>query len=298
MQAEFYRKLTQHGTSTDEIARLYNLTQASIQSFLRMSFMYHVAANLPLKADVKEKVLDPQEFPISVLERVYENTEARKQLTLSDDLSTFSCSSDQFKQAYSTIVSDIATGTQDSRTLNSSDNIRDYAQRVSRDASIRDSGKQTQTESIVALATPQPQTADRLILLLRKKRRSTRETKSLFSASDIPFKLKGASSLRRFYDELRDLRVKTFPNTTAILFRVFVEKACRHFLKRKGVKVIKVGNETKRLADAQFGELLDFLADRRNQIISDDWTLPHLVDTEKSQYLPEKENWHGCRQEA
>jgi len=28
------------------------------------------------------------------------------------------------------------------------------------------------------------------------------------------------------------------------------------------------------------------------------WTLPHLVDTEKSQYLPEKENWHGCRQEA
>jgi len=29
-----------------------------------------------------------------------------------------------------------------------------------------------------------------------------------------------------------------------------------------------------------------------------DWTLPHLVDTEKSQYLPEKEDWHGCRQET
>jgi len=28
------------------------------------------------------------------------------------------------------------------------------------------------------------------------------------------------------------------------------------------------------------------------------WTLPHLVDTEKSQYLPEEENWHGFRQET
>jgi len=28
------------------------------------------------------------------------------------------------------------------------------------------------------------------------------------------------------------------------------------------------------------------------------WTLPHLVDTEKSQYLLTKEDWHGIGEEA
>jgi hypothetical protein len=28
------------------------------------------------------------------------------------------------------------------------------------------------------------------------------------------------------------------------------------------------------------------------------WTSPHLLDTEKSQYLPVKEDWHGQREEA
>jgi hypothetical protein len=78
------------------------------------------------------------------------------------------------------------------------------------------------------------------------------------------------NSLSKIYDELRSLPVKTYPNTSAILFRVFVDKASRHFLKRKGVKTISIGEETKKLADVTFGEILDFLTEKSNTFIADD----------------------------
>lgn len=86
----------------------------------------------------------------------------------------------------------------------------------------------------------------------------------------MPFKLKGAASLHRLYIELRDLPVKTYPSTAAILFRVFVDKASRHFLKRRGVRTVNVGRQAKKLADVTFGEILDFLSERSNPLIHDE----------------------------
>jgi hypothetical protein len=272
MQAEFYCRLTGHGASIDEISRLYNLPAGNIQSFLRMSFMYHLAASMDLPQDVKERVLDPQNFPISVLERLYDSTEMRKQLTLSDDLSNIYCEPDQFKKAYSKIVSDIATGAQDTRSLNTSDDIREYAQRIRNFAGIENTGKSTTVESLSLHPHEQARTAKHLRKGAGKKQRSTRQTKGLFNAGAIPFRLKGAASLKRFYDELRSLPVATYPNTSAILLRVFTDKACRHFLKRKGVKSIQVGSQSTKLSDVSFGEILDYLTQRSNRLIDDDNT--------------------------
>jgi hypothetical protein len=80
MQAGFYHnKLTKQGASIDELSRSYNLSPGNIQKFLRMSDMYHLAASMDLPQDVQDKVLDPQNFPISGLERLYESPEMRKQ---------------------------------------------------------------------------------------------------------------------------------------------------------------------------------------------------------------------------
>jgi hypothetical protein len=268
MKAEFYRKLNEQGTSLIDISKQYNLTQSSIQDFLRMSRMYRLAVALELPLDVKELVQDPQNFPISTLERIYNSQEARKILTLSDDLSTISCPPSDFKKAFNQIVTDIATSKQDSRTLDKANDISMYTKNVRDAVGIKDTGIKVSIDSIF----PQHQSLSTLSLKkpTPKSTQSTRQTKGLFGASDIPFKLKGASSLHKFYDELKTLPVKTYPNTSAILFRVFVDKASRHFLKRKGIKNISIGRRTKKLADVTFGEILDFLTEKTNTLISDD----------------------------
>jgi transposase-like protein len=267
MKAEFYRKMTEQGTSTNEIAKQYNLSVSTVHSFVRTSRIYRLALAVDLSPEVRELVSDPQRFPISTLERVYDNGDSRKALTITDDLSTISCPPSEFKKALSHIVSDIASGIHDSRTLDTANDIRDYTRKVAESVGIRDTGIPVKVDAILPQHQPTfpitPKTTP-------KPTRSSRQSKGLFGGTDMPFKLKGAMSLRRLYDELRVLPVKTYPNTAAILFRVFLDKAARHFLKRKGVRAVSVGRQTKKLADVTFGEILDFVCEKSNQLIADD----------------------------
>jgi len=268
MQAEFYRKLNEQGVSTVDISRQYNLSPSTIQGFLRMSKIYRLAVALDLPPEVKSLVQDPQNFPMSTIERIYDSPEARKSLTISDDLSTISCPPSDFKKAFTRIVTDVAIGTQNSRTLDKANDIGSYTKTVTDSLNVKTTGNQIPIDSI--FATHQPPPAQPIKKPATRPSSSARHPRGLFGSSDIPFKLKGAKSLSKIYDELRSLPVKTYPNTSAILFRVFVDKAARHFLKRKGVKTISIGEETKKLADVTFGEILDFLSEKSNTFITDD----------------------------
>jgi len=83
MKAEFYRKMTEQGTSTNEIAKQYNLSVSTVHSFVRTSRIYRLALAVDLSPEVRELVSDPQRFPISTLERVYDNGDSRKGLSRS-----------------------------------------------------------------------------------------------------------------------------------------------------------------------------------------------------------------------
>lgn len=278
MKAEFYRKLTEQGTSAADIAKQLSITQSTVQGFLRTSNIYRHALAVDLPPETKGLVSDPQKFPITTLERVYDNAEARRALTLSDDLTTISCPPTEFKRALSQIVADIANGVQDSRSLDTGSEIRDYVTNVAKTFGLRNTGTEVKIETILpqhqpSLPPPSRQTP--------KTTRPTRQPKGLFGSTDVPFRLKGAASLRRLYDELRAMPVRTYPNTTAILFRVFLDKAARHFLKRKGIKTISIGRRPEKLADVSFGEILDFMAERSNQLIADD-NIKKAVRTFKS----------------
>lgn len=278
MKAEFYRKMTEQGTTATEIAKQYNLAASSVQSFVRTSSIYRLALAVDLPPQVRELVSDPQRFPISTLERIYDNGDARKALTLSDDLTTISSPPSEFKKALSQIVSDIATGTEDSRTLDTANDIRDYTRKVVESAGLKGTGTPVKVDEILPQHQPSftitPKTSP-------KSTRSTRQSKGLFGATEMPFRLKGATSLRHLYDELRVLPVKTYPNTASILFRVFLDKSARHFLKRKCVKTINVGRQEKKLGDVSFGEILDFLCEKPNPLIADD-NIKKAVRTFKS----------------
>ena len=268
MKAEFYRKMTEQGISSVEISKQYNITPSSVQGFLRTSRIYRIALGADLPSHVRELVSDPQKFPITNLERIYDNWEARKILTLSDDLETVSCSPSAFRKALNRMVSDIATGEKDSRSLDNAGNIREYAKQIAEDAQIKEIDDKIKIETIFPQHQVYPYPLPQKPHL--KATRSTRQSKGLFGLNDIPFRLTGASSLRRLYDELRGLPVKSYPNTSAILLRVFTDKAVRHFLKRKGQKSISVGRQTKKLVDATFGEILDFLCEKSNPLLGDE----------------------------
>jgi len=278
MQAEFYHRINEQGISTNDLSRQYNLTSSTIQGFLRMSKMYRLAVALDFPPEVKNLVQDPQNFPMSTLERIYNSPEARKSLTFSDDLSVISCPPSDFKKAFAKIVSDIAINEQNSRTLDKASDIGSYVKSVAEAFGIKITDNQIPIDSIFAKHQPPVQSSKKSTT---RKPSSTRRSKGLFGSSDIPFKLKGASSLRHFYDELKTLPVKTYPNTSAILFRVFIDKASRHFLKRKGIKTISIGKRTEKIADVTFGEILDFLTEKSNTLISDN-NIKRAIKTFKS----------------
>lgn len=271
MQAEFYYRMIEDGKTVDEISQLYNLTPSTIQRFLRMCKMHSLSTQLDLGDDIKRKVEDTQTFPITVLERIYESPEMRKHLTLSDDLNKISCQQAQFKDAYAKITTDVANGKETSRTLNKADDIKRYIGDLKKSVKITKIKSSTPIKSLFKGKGIAKRTALKSEAMTSPpKERSKSLPKGLFNATGVPFRIDGATSLRKFYIELRGLPVKTYPNTSAILMRVFVEKSCRHYLKRHKVKEIPIGKKRIKLADASFGELLDYLSKKSTTLISDD----------------------------
>jgi hypothetical protein len=72
---------------------------------------------------------------------------------------------------------------------------------------------------------------------------------------------------------MKSLSVRDYPNTIAVMLRVFVEKACRLFLKRNKKSRLTVTRKKSKVdvhvAYATFGEILQFIASDDNKLIAD-----------------------------
>lgn len=265
MQAEFYGRLVDQGNSPAEIASSFNIQKGEIDRSLRMRTMYHLSASLEYPEKIKKAVLDFEDFNISALQRVYESLDGRSYLTLSSDLNTFSCDEDLFRKAFSKIVTDIARKKEDTRTLHKQKDVQRYVRQLRDEINIKNTGKAVSVKKIIDASAFVRQAGEDK----EKKPRSTRKTKSLFLKSAVPFHIKGAASLRCFYEELQKIPVKTYPNSTAILLRVFIDKACRHYLGRKKITQILSSGKMVNLDDATLGDLLDFLQNKKNTLLRD-----------------------------
>jgi len=273
MQAEFYIRQISNGMSIDELEHEYHRSKSDINRFLKLYYMYNVALSLNYSDEtIQAKVEDKQEFPASVLERIYDAGLMRDFLGI-----TFSADGrlvgekdlDQFKNAYVRIITDIVEKKEDTRTLNDDKGMKRYIEKLV-DCKPKKSGifcyddiVQSKENSSIPLS-----------LSKNSKKSISKRTSIGIIPSGLPFTLNGASSLKKNYDELRKLSVRAYPNATAIMLRTFLDKSLRMYLKsqckinRITVKENKESIE-KRLSDCSLGEVIDYIISPKAKVIED-----------------------------
>jgi hypothetical protein len=231
MQARFYRQLLERGLTPEDLMQTYGVTGGQIQDWIRADAVYRLSCSLDFPDEVKAKVQNNREFPLSTLERLVESQPIRDFLMLKADPKEVLISAAKpqaFLKAFRRIVADVATGKVDSRVANNAEGIAEYlktlgdvkptAKSGSR-FSIRDHLSQTDSPSpSVSTAVGPP-----------------RKPKS--SPSPIPRSLKcfcPDSRIDDIYTELRRLRVDRNPNACAVLLRLLLEFSVSYYMDATG----------------------------------------------------------------
>jgi len=271
MQAEFYVRLMNNGLKAEEIEKEYNLPKSELIKSLKLHNMYSVACNVGgCNSEENNVLLDKQNFPASVLERVYDSAAMRKALKIS--FNKFgeiqgNTHKEDFEKAYRKIISDIVQKKIDTRILNKEADRERYAREI-KDYLPNTEGKFTQADF-----SDKPQN-----MICEEsgsnnvQKRTLKNSKGIIPPG-IPFKLESATNLKKFYEELRKISVKSYPNASGILLRSFLDKSLRMFLKKQGVTKLEVICEgvpkIEALSDISLGELLEYLVKKDVNHIED-----------------------------
>ena len=271
MQAEFYMLQINNGISIEELEQEYHRTKSEINKTLKLYYMYNIARNIVYdNKTIQEKVEDKQNFPASVLERIYDSNIMREFLGISFDSHgnvKGEKDRDAFGKVYQRIITDIVNKKEHTRTLNEEKDFKRYAAGLE-DLRPQKKGKFTYDDFVqeeIKREEPEPN--------LTQVKRSVRKSAGIIPAG-LPFALKGASNLHKNYEELRKLPIKIFANTTAVMLRTFLEKSLRMYLKKCNIHRIPIQEDgsikNKKISDASLGEILDYLISKEVNIIDDD----------------------------
>ena len=231
MQARFYRQLLERGLTPDDLVQSYGVTVGQIQDWIRADAVYRLACSLDFPDDVKVRVQNNREFPLSTLERLVESQPVRDFLMLKPDVREVLISAAKptaFLKAFRRIVSDVATGKVDSRLANDADDIATYVNTLADiKPPAKSSGKFSIRDHLSQTDKPTPIVNTRV----------TARRRIATSPSAIPKGLKCFCSDPRVNDifyELRKLHLDKNPNASAVLLRILLEFGVSFYLDTSG----------------------------------------------------------------
>jgi len=231
MQARFYRQLLERGLTPDDLVQSYGVTLGQIQDWIRADAVYRLACSLDFPDDVKAKVQNNREFPLSTLERLVESQGIREFLMLKADPKEVLISTarpEAFLRAFRGIVADVATGKVDSRVANNAENITKYIRTIE---DVRPAGRSRSKFSI----RNHLQQTDQPTPVVTVKGTARRRTAQ--SRSAIPKGLKcfcADSRVEDIYGELRRLHLDKNPNASSVLLRLLLEFSVSYYLDSTG----------------------------------------------------------------
>lgn len=298
-QAYFYKSQLDNGKTLDDLAKEF--PEQDIPKFIKMLEMHHIAKSLDVNESLKEKVHDDRGFPITTLERFYDDKNIKKFLGI--EFNEFGkvvgkIEKREFKKGFTKIIEDIATGEIDSRKYNSVKQREAYIEKLPLHYKP-DSSKNGSFVSTDFKMQP---------LLESKAARSIkpgkRMPKGLFFQADVPFNL-SSTSLRIVYNELRDISVEAFPNATHELIRSFLECALVYYLKKTDEYKLVAKNERH---NPSLSEMLAFIISDKCKTISDtnikqvanqikaDWTSTYSL--ERMNMIKHNENWTSTEKDV
>lgn len=298
-QAYFYKSQIENGKTILQLKLDY--PEHDIPKFIKMLEMHHLAKSESFPDSIlMQKIHDERRFPITNLERIYDNPFVQTFLGFSfDSNGKFRGNIDksEFKKGFRKIIEDVATGEIDSRKTNTSSQIQKYLNELSDEyrpdlqKNGKTSSKDFKEEKIEAGNNV-------------KSYRSSPKPEGLFLASHIPFKLKN-SALRFMYEELKNINVGKFPNATHDLLRSFLECSLIVFFKQVG----EFGSIQKTEShNPKLGEMLSHIINGKSSFIKDS-NIIDVVKQIKTSYdspyslerlnmINHNENWNSTEREV
>jgi hypothetical protein len=298
-QAYFYKSQLDNGKTLEQIANEF--PEHNIPRFIKMLEMHHIAKSMTVNDSLKDKIHDDRAFPITTLERFYEDKNVTKFLGVEfDDFGRVTGHVDkaEFEKGFTKLVEDIATGEIDSRQFNVAKQRESYLEMLPEQykPDLSKEGSFTSADfKIQPVLEGRPK---------RKVKTSKRIPKGLFFQADVPYNL-GSTSLRIVYNELRDINVYYFPNATHELIRSFLECALLYYLKETNEYRLVAQNERH---NPTLSDMLKFVASEKCKSIDDDnikkvasqiradWTAPYSL--ERMNMTIHNENWNSTEYEV
>ena len=274
-QAYFYQSQLDNGKTIEQLIDEYS--EHDIVKFIKMLEMHKLSKSIKYSSNaIDKKIHDERKFPITNLQRMYDDDNVRKLLGISFNKKgevkgniTF----DEFQKGYKKIVEDVANGEIDSRKYNSSKQRKEYIENLPKQ-SIPNKNKKGSFTSKSAKEIKIPKDSEN-----NKSDSSFKNTQKLFQKSKVPFRV-NSSSLKHLYVELSGINVKTFPNATHDLLRSFLECAVVIFLKEKK-EYLKIKKGSKH--NPKLSEMLTYLCSSDCTPLTDT-NIKQVIKQIKSEY--------------
>lgn len=229
-RASFILSKLEEGYDENELHDELTFTEQDIQKARQTTAIAEMARALDLPPEVKTKVDNPRAKLFSTLERVFDSPVGRKFLKIDIDKDhgfRGNTTKEEFRQALSHIVKDIALGDETSRTLNKSEDIRNYfEERNPRSIAAKKNGEFVPDDIIRDKTTSLPDPPP-----TQKKTKQVHKTVLPKNLRVLFGKHPRLADIRR---ELVTLNREKFPNAGAVLLRVFLELTIKDYLERTG----------------------------------------------------------------
>ncbi len=261
-EAYFFKSQIDNGKTIQELIEEY--PEHDVVRFIKMLEMHHLAKAIKIEDELIPKVHDERKFPITTLERFYNDKNVSDFLGIEfDELGQVlgKIAKEEFEKGFKKIIKDIAVGIIDSRKFNTSKERKSYLSKVPKEF-VPDKVKAGSftSKDFKEVKVPKEE------IKSSKKLKSKEFPKGLFRKSEMPFNL-SSTSLKLVYDELCKIDVSTFPNATHDLLRSFLECTLVYYLKETG-EYEKVEKNEKH--NPKLSELLTFIASDKCTSIKDE----------------------------
>ena len=224
-------KLTE-GYTDDQLRDQLGFSTADIQIARQTRAIADMARSLDLPEELTAKLDSPRAKVFTTIKRVFDSSAGRDYLMVEPDKDhglRGRTTKAEFLRGFTRLVTDIALAKVSSRTLNTSDNIRQYFESWdAKDRPAKKRGSFVPSDIIKGRTVASP--------VDKHKASATKKPKTT-SLTVVPKNFTVRFGNDRLVDirrELGRLKRREFPNGGAVLLRVFFELAVRDYLERTG----------------------------------------------------------------
>jgi hypothetical protein len=230
MQAGLVARELDAGSSVEDIALSTGLEKGEVARSFRDARLYDVIRSLDLKAHVATFVSNPRTFPYTNVRRLIEFSAIADVLKFKQDPKkgfVTELPADDFKKCLQQIVNDIAEGDVNSRSHNTKEEAKEYAERLRKliEPTKRGRGRPKKTEANAMIDPAKAtSTATRRKPATRAPRQPTGVVPRSFTVAETNDRIEA------IVRELKRLKPLDYPNAVSVLLRSLLDMSVASYL--------------------------------------------------------------------